>query len=62
MPATTLPDHTNYTRPVRLKRGPDAASATCLRLGPWHGLQRHVKNVQMDAGHVFRHALNRFAR
>jgi hypothetical protein len=36
--------------------------STYLRLGPWHGLQRHVKNVQMDAGHVFRHALNRFAR
>ncbi len=39
------------------------ANVTCLRaLGPRHGLQRHVKNVQMDAGHVFRHALNRFAR
>jgi hypothetical protein len=24
MPATALPDHTNYNRPVRLKRGPDA--------------------------------------
>jgi len=30
MQATALPDHTNYIRPLRLKRGPDAASARRL--------------------------------